>query len=212
MKGRWLAGRFLIEDDGGCFCLLFLILATAGITVAISPDSTAGSVGLFFFLLIVGLWLVFPVGIEWGPGARSSGAPLNTSADPLIGRTGNVVSDLLPEGKIRVGDDVLDARTKGYRLKVGQWVKIVGREGPELIVEPTKTKPTDEPESLPQGLPDGASAAAQVPVADARLRMGRIVLRCPGCKNRGNVPRSRAGMTGKCKRCGALLKLPDRVC
>jgi membrane protein implicated in regulation of membrane protease activity len=63
--------------------------------------------------------------------------------ETLIGASGDVVLPCLPEGQVRVGGEIWAARcTAGART--GEHVRVVGRDGLVLVVEP-ETRPF-EPE------------------------------------------------------------------
>ena len=60
---------------------------------------------------------------------------IRAGAETLIGATAQVASDCRPLGQVRVGGEVWGARCDAGAA-VGETVRIVGREGLTLLVEP----------------------------------------------------------------------------
>jgi membrane-bound serine protease (ClpP class) len=58
--------------------------------------------------------------------------------DALMGAGGIALSPLHPGGKAQFGDDVFDVITQGLHLTKGSPVRVIGRSGRELIVEPVE--------------------------------------------------------------------------
>ena len=57
-------------------------------------------------------------------------------ADTLIGETAIVLSPCRPDGQVRLSGEIWDARCPGG-ADAGDTVRVVGREGLKLLVEPT---------------------------------------------------------------------------
>ncbi|MCD6299624.1 MAG: NfeD family protein [Dehalococcoidales bacterium] len=52
----------------------------------------------------------------------------------VIGSRGKVVSRLAPNGVIRIGSELWEATSDGRRIKAGEEVTVLGRDGLKLIV------------------------------------------------------------------------------
>jgi len=57
----------------------------------------------------------------------------------MVGSRGKTVSDLAPEGTVRIKGELWDSRAEGRRINSGVWVTVVGQEGLKLIVRREKT-------------------------------------------------------------------------
>ena len=68
--------------------------------------------------------------VHGGPVGESS--PMRTIG---VGDTGTVESMCRPVGKVRFGDDLLDAMSEGPQIEVGAKVRVLRRDGNRLIVE-----------------------------------------------------------------------------
>jgi membrane protein implicated in regulation of membrane protease activity len=107
-------------------------------------------------LLIVGLVLLFLLPYPWnvvgGTCAfvlflgelffwhrRVRGQPKKVGAQTLIGQTATVVSPCRPTGQVRVSGELWAARCPSG-ADDGATVKVVGRDGLTLIIEPTVPK------------------------------------------------------------------------
>ncbi len=53
-----------------------------------------------------------------------------------IGREGEALCDLHPSGRIMIGDDTLEAVTRGGFIHRGSRVRVIGSEGFRVVVEP----------------------------------------------------------------------------
>jgi len=56
----------------------------------------------------------------------------------MVGARGKTVSDLAPEGTVRIKGELWDSRAEGRRINAGVWVTVVGQEGLKLIVRREK--------------------------------------------------------------------------
>jgi len=65
----------------------------------------------------------------------SSVAALEAEQDARIGQTGVAIAPLCPGGKARFDDQLLDVITRGEMVAKGRTVRIIGRTGPNAIVE-----------------------------------------------------------------------------
>ena len=62
----------------------------------------------------------------------------------MIGGKGKVVSKLAPDGVIRIGDELWEAKSASGQVDVGEEVSIIEQDGLRLIVvRPTVTEETD---------------------------------------------------------------------
>lgn len=62
------------------------------------------------------------------------------SADELVGEIGQALTDLRPAGKIVVGHDRHEAKSEREFIPRGSRVRVIGKEGPTLIVRPEETR------------------------------------------------------------------------
>jgi membrane-bound ClpP family serine protease len=62
----------------------------------------------------------------------------------MVGARGKTVSDLAPEGTVRIKGELWDSRAEGRRINAGVWVTVVGQEGLKLIVR--REKPPGKPQ------------------------------------------------------------------
>jgi membrane-bound ClpP family serine protease len=56
----------------------------------------------------------------------------------MVGSRGKTVSDLAPEGTVRIKGELWDSKAEGRRINAGVWVIVVGQEGLKLIVRREK--------------------------------------------------------------------------
>ena len=56
----------------------------------------------------------------------------------MVGARGKVVSDLDPEGLVRIKGELWESKTEGRKIDVGVEVTVVGQEGLKLIVKREK--------------------------------------------------------------------------
>ena len=60
----------------------------------------------------------------------------------MVGAKGKTVSDLAPEGVVRIKGELWDAKAEGRRINAGTKVIVVGQEGLKLIV--SREKPSEK--------------------------------------------------------------------
>jgi membrane-bound serine protease (ClpP class) len=117
-----------------CFILGSLLLYSPGgipsptlpdVSVGLPPLIAAASVGALFSLLVVRTAL------------RMSGRPAISGTQRLNGATGVARSRLEPRGTVTVAGQVWSARLRTGRLEAGRPIRVVGRTGLVLDVEPT---------------------------------------------------------------------------
>jgi inner membrane protein len=119
-------------------------LGGAGLLMALRGNITGwwllgGGVGLLAVDLLISL--------AWGrrSGARSDQPLLNQRGAQYIGRNVCVVEAIVGgEGKVRVADTVWRAR--GADCGVGTWVRVIGVDGPYLLVSEGEAGPRSRPE------------------------------------------------------------------
>jgi len=56
----------------------------------------------------------------------------------MVGARGKTVSDLAPEGTVRIKGELWDSKAEGRRINAGVWVIVVGQEGLKLVVRREK--------------------------------------------------------------------------
>jgi membrane-bound serine protease (ClpP class) len=71
-----------------------------------------------------------------GAAAKARQRPVRTGAEQMIGSIGEVVSWDGGEGRVHVHGEIWAAKS-GARLAKGQLVRVVGRSGLTLVVEPS---------------------------------------------------------------------------
>jgi membrane-bound ClpP family serine protease len=98
--------------------------------------------GLFYFLpfqlaLSIYLFLLFLSGLMYYGMFTVMGRKrkVRTGFEEMIGEEALVVDDINPEGKVKIGDELWTARSRGGRFLKGDKVRICGHEGLTLAVE-----------------------------------------------------------------------------
>ena len=86
--------------------------------------------GLIVLMIAWGAYLV----IIYRMGSRALMRKPVAGLGDVIGNRGKVVSRLAPNGVVRIGSELWEATSAGRRIKVGEEVTVVGREGLRLIV------------------------------------------------------------------------------
>jgi len=116
----WLAAAVVLLTAGS----VFLFQGSDGSLVGIHP-----ALSIAVSLITVGiLWLIGRKGFE------AMARPAK-NYDDLIGKTGEARTDVLTEGSVYIDGEIWTARSKTIIL-AGSTVKVVGREGLVLFVEP----------------------------------------------------------------------------
>jgi membrane-bound serine protease (ClpP class) len=111
---------------GGVIAMLLgsLILferGAAGVSIGLVLGATAAT-ALFFTLVV-------------GAGIRAQRSRVRTGRLGLVGQRGIVLERLAPAGRIRIGDELWNARSE-RELEIGETVEVVGVEGLTLAVRP----------------------------------------------------------------------------
>jgi membrane-bound serine protease (ClpP class) len=115
----------------GALGILFL---TLGVPSSPSPLNTTTEVEL---IALVG------VGVVGGVYIRTIIRPIRakkklTGPESLVGKVGVALTDLNPAGEVRVEGIMWRARVAAGAIPAGSTVKVTGREGLSLVVEPTE--------------------------------------------------------------------------
>jgi membrane-bound serine protease (ClpP class) len=79
------------------------------------------------------IWMIYKA-------ARANLYKIKTGKEALVGSVGVAVTDLKPEGEIRVVGEFWQATAKEGWIKNGEKVEVVGMEGMLLVVRPVKEK------------------------------------------------------------------------
>jgi membrane-bound serine protease (ClpP class) len=128
-------GAFGAIGVGGivAFAIGAIMMFPSGVPgLELSPMVIAGTVGVTatFFLLVISMLV------------RSHKRSVITGQEALIGAEAQAISWDGPEGRIRVEGEVWRARAKAP-LQPGSRVKVIGRDGLVLTVEPTRQRVGD---------------------------------------------------------------------
>jgi membrane-bound ClpP family serine protease len=67
-------------------------------------------------------------------GSRALGRKPVVGLPDMVGAVGRVVSDLAPEGTVRIKGELWEARAEGRKINAGADIIVVGQEGLKLIV------------------------------------------------------------------------------
>lgn len=102
-------------------------------------DLSVAVVGSFVLALILAPFLpktpLFRQLVSQTASGVSSVAALEEQQQARVGQTGVAISQLYPGGKARFGDELLDVITRGEMVEKNRPVKIIGRSGPNAVVE-----------------------------------------------------------------------------
>jgi len=79
------------------------------------------------------IWMIYKA-------ARANLSKIKTGKEALVGSVGVAVTDLKPEGEIRVVGEFWQATVKEGCIKSGEKVEVVGMDGMFLVVRPVKEK------------------------------------------------------------------------
>jgi membrane-bound serine protease (ClpP class) len=61
------------------------------------------------------------------------------AADPLLGATGQAVTDLRPSGRVRIGSNLVDVTTEGGFVARGTEVRVIRVQGDRVLVTAVET-------------------------------------------------------------------------
>lgn len=114
--------------------IALLIFALAGITYAGFSLQAETAVALVVLAIaVIAIWLLYY-------GLKSRQYKVQTGKEALIGANGKTVTDLNPNGTIRVNGEFWQATTKEGWIKKDKTVKVTGMEGMFLVVKPVEEK------------------------------------------------------------------------
>ena len=95
---------------------------------------------LFVLVIIMLAWAAYAV-FTYRLGSRALMRKPMVGLTGMVGTRGKTVSDLAPEGTVRIKGELWDSKAEGRRINAGVWVTVVGQNGLKLIVrreEPPK--------------------------------------------------------------------------
>jgi len=92
---------------------------------------------LFVLVIIMLAWAAYAI-ITYRLGSRALKKKLVVGLPGMVGSRGKTVSDLAPEGTVKIKGELWDSRADGRRINAGVWVTVVGQEGLKLIVRREK--------------------------------------------------------------------------
>ena len=92
---------------------------------------------LFVLVIIMLAWAAYAI-ITYRLGSRALKKKLVVGLPGMVGSRGKTVSDLAPEGTVKIKGELWDSRAEGRRINAGVWVTVVGQEGLKLIVRREK--------------------------------------------------------------------------
>lgn len=111
--------------------LLFFVFLIPNNELSSQIDASVLVIAIILLAIIV--WIVLKA-------ARANLSKIKTGKEALIGAEGVAVTDLNPEGSIRIVGEFWQAISQGEMIKSGEKVKVTGMEGMRLTVIP-KEKP-----------------------------------------------------------------------
>jgi len=111
--------------------LLFFVFLIPNNELSAQIDASVLVIAIILMAIIV--WIVLKA-------ARANLSKIKTGKEALIGAEGVAVTDLNPEGSIRIVGEFWQAISEGEMIKSGEKVKVTGMEGMRLTVIP-KEKP-----------------------------------------------------------------------
>jgi membrane-bound ClpP family serine protease len=97
---------------------------------------------LFVLVIIMLAWAAYAI-IIYRMGSRALKRKLIVGLPGMVGARGKTVSDLAPEGVVRIKGELWESKAEGRRINAGVWVTVVGQERLKLIVrreEPPKKR------------------------------------------------------------------------
>jgi len=94
---------------------------------------------LFVLVIIMLAWAAYAI-ITYRLGTRALKRKLMIGLPGMVGARGKTVSDLAPEGTVKIKGELWDSRAEGRRINAGVWVTVVGQEGLKLIVRREKPR------------------------------------------------------------------------
>jgi membrane-bound serine protease (ClpP class) len=115
----------------GAFLIVF---ALSGVTYyGITPQTQLGLALVAIIIATIAVWMLYFA-------LKARDYKIQTGKEALIGSVGRAVTDLTPNGTIRVLGEFWQATTKERTIKEDTTVKVVALEGMFLVVETTEEK------------------------------------------------------------------------
>lgn len=97
---------------------------------------------LFVLIIIMLAWAAYAV-FTFRLGSRALRRKPVVGLPDMVGARGKTVSDLAPDGVVRIKGELWDSKADGRKINAGVWVTVVGQEGLKLIVR--REKPPKNP-------------------------------------------------------------------
>jgi membrane-bound serine protease (ClpP class) len=113
--------------------LLFFSVFQGANYYEVTPQVQISLAIITLFVAAIVIWMIYKA-----VSARLS--KIKTGKEALIGSVGVSVTDLKPQGEIRVVGEFWQATAKEGWIKNGEKVEVVGMEGMFLVVRPVKEK------------------------------------------------------------------------
>ncbi len=123
VSGRLIIAIFsTLLEEAGIAAIVLWGLPYLGVYVPLA--------GLIVLMVAWGAYAV----ITYRMGSRALMRKPVAGLGDVIGSRGKVVSRLAPNGVIRIGSELWEATSDGRRIKAGEEVTVLGRDGLKLIV------------------------------------------------------------------------------
>ena len=114
--------------------VLLIVFALSGITYyGITPQTQLALALAAILVAAIAAWILYFA-------LKARDYKIQTGKEALIGSTGKAVTDLNPNGTVRVSGEFWQATTKAKPIKTGESVKVVGMDGMFLVVERSEEK------------------------------------------------------------------------
>ena len=114
--------------------VLLLFAVFLGVTFYGVAVPVEGSLAATFFVVALILGLIFYEGV------KAQFRRVKTGKEALIGARGLAITDLKPEGEVRVVGEFWEATAKDGTIAAGQAVEVVSMDGVYLTVKPAEQK------------------------------------------------------------------------
>ena len=144
-------GTYIAGVSGGVLMLVALVMGMVDVypgtpavptfpqlRVPLRDISIAIGVSFVIGLVLARFFPKMPVYhqlVSAGASGVTSVAAMEDQLQSRVGRTGVTIAPLCPGGKARFGEELLDVITRGELVEKGRTVKIIGRTGPNVVVE-----------------------------------------------------------------------------
>jgi len=114
--------------------VLLLILAASGITYyGITPQAQIAAALTALIIAVIAIVILYYA-------LESRKYKIETGKEALIGSTGKTITDLNPNGTVRVNGEFWQATTKDELIKKGKTVTVTSMEGMFLVVKQSEEK------------------------------------------------------------------------